>query len=104
MLQTADGMTVLSSEQILYVEVLDHYITYHTPERQYTRKGTLADAEQQLDPHKFYRCSRCYLANLRYISAVGKDSITVGGQEISVSRGRRKGLLLAVSNYWGGGI
>lgn len=103
-LQTEDGMTVLSSEQILYVEVLDHYITYHTPERQYTRKGMLADAEQQLDPHKFYRCSRCYLANLRYISAVGKDSISVGGQEISVSRGRRKGLLLAVPNYCGGGI
>ena len=82
-LQTEDGMTVLSSEQILYVEVLDHYITYHTAERQYTRKGTLADAEQQLDPRKFYRCSRCYLANLRHISAVGKDSITVGGQEIS---------------------
>lgn len=103
-LQTEEGMTVLSSDQILYVEVLDHYITYHTAERQYTRKGTLADAEQQLDSQKFYRCSRCYLANLRYISAVGKDSITVGGQEISVSRGRRKGLLLAVSNYWGGGI
>lgn len=103
-LQTEEGMTVLSSEQILYVEVLDHYITYHTAERRYTRKGTLADAERQLDPQKFYRCSRCYLANLRYISAVGKDSITVGGQEISVSRGRRKGLLLAVSKYWGGGI
>lgn len=103
-LQTEEGMTVLSSDQILYVEVLDHYITYHPAERQYTRKGTLADAEQQLDSQKFYRCSRCYLANLRYISAVGKDSITVGGQEISVSRGRRKGLLLAVSNYWGGGI
>lgn len=99
-----DTIRILPQSEICYIEVLDHYITYHMTNESVTVKGTLGDVEKKLDGMMFYRCNRCYLVNLGKITEIDRDGITVGGKKIEVSRSRKKGLIKAVTEYLGGGI
>ena len=60
-----NGRTKLDVDRICYVEVLDHRLIYNTLDGTYTTKGTISDAEAQLNPARFFRCNRCYLVNLK---------------------------------------
>ena len=60
------GKKKLDITQICYVEVQDHLLLYHTTEGSFATKGTIRDAESQLDAKSFFRCNRCYLVNLEY--------------------------------------
>lgn len=101
-LQLKDASLIMSQNQIDYVEVLDHYLTYHADGRTHTVKGTISEAERILDPALFFRCNRCYLVNVSKITEIKKGSILIGGQQIEVSRAKQKELLRTVAAYFGG--
>lgn len=96
-----DRDVMVRMSDIIYIEVLDHYLTYHTRNGSFDVLRSLQNAERELDPALFYRCNRCYLINVGCITAVGKTTVTVAGREIEVSRARRKGLIQAASAYLG---
>ncbi len=101
-LQLKGSVLVMSQSQIDYVEVLDHYLTYHAECQAYTVKGTISEAERILDPALFFRCNRCYLVNVSKITEIKKGCILIGGQQIEVSRAKQKELLRTVAAYFGG--
>lgn len=103
-LNTGDAVRIIPSTKICYVEVLDHYLTYHTATEKITVKGTLTDAQKGLDAKRFFRCSRCYLVNLSHVTVINKTGIKVGNAEIEISRSKRKELLQAVNEFFGGNI
>lgn len=93
------GKMKLDISKICYVEVQDHLLIYHTTEGEFVTKGTIRDAEGQLDQKKFFRCNRCYLVNLEYVENYLGNGITVHKDMIQVSRGRRKPFLDALNEY-----
>ena len=95
-LVTRDAMQVVPIERIDYVEVQDHYVTYHTADGDHTVKGTLGQAEQTLAAGNFMRCNRWYLVNIDNITAIDGNTITVGGNRIEVSRSKKQEILRAV--------
>ena len=103
-IQNKEKTVYLKYQDILYVDVIDHYITYHTKKENIRIRGTIAEAEQRLNQNLFYRCNRCYIVNVSKISAIKHGIITVGTDEIEISRGKQKGLLLAVARYMGDNI
>lgn len=96
-LVTRDAMQVVPIERIDYVEVQDHYVTYHTADGDHTVKGTLGQAEQTLAAGNFMRCNRWYLVNIDNITAIDDNTITVGGNRIEVSRSKKQEILRAVT-------
>lgn len=93
------GMRKISVNDITYVEVQDHDLTYHTEHEALPAKGTLAEAEDMLGSSLFFRCNKCYLVNLEHIDGIAENNVFLKGEQIQVSRSKKKALLNALNNY-----
>ena len=100
-LKTAEGTISLSANDIQYVEVFDHNLVYHTMRGEYTVRGRLSDLVQKLDPERFVLCNRSFIVNLRYVTHVTADHLTVGQTQISISKSHRKELMKRFSSFLG---
>lgn len=87
---------------IMYLDMVDHHVVYHTVEGNYTEYITLQKAYGKLNQTYFVFCHRCYLVNLRYVKSVNKETVTVGTEELIISRPQRKAFLTALSEYMRG--
>lgn len=100
-IKTSDSIISLSSNDITYVEVFDHNLVYHTTKGNYDVRGRLSDVIKKLDPRHFIMCNRSFVVNLRYVSSVCSDSLTVEGTKISISKAHRKEIMQHFSNFLG---
>ena len=99
------GKRLIESDQILYVEVLKHDLTYHTASGSYTERGTLKSAEALLRNACFARLSNCYLVNMRHITGVDKFTLKLdSGEILQISRSRKKEFADTFSRYLGGSL
>lgn len=101
-LPTDLGMSRIDVGEILYIETEGHNLIFHTETRTYRTRETMKNMEIQLKDKGFYRCSNYYLVNLEKIKHVTRTSVTVAGQELSISRGKYKELMDALARYIGG--
>lgn len=83
-------------DQIRYVEAKDDYSCIYTDTERYLSVISLAQLEEKLSPHGFFRVHRGYIVNLQYVEDVEVVSTGVlqlgisgiEGKKISVSRRR----------------
>ena len=101
-IRTGKDLYMLPVAAIRYLEVDGHYIVYHTTEGDYSEYITLKEAEKKLNKPYFVRCNRCYLVNLKYVSAVRDDVVQVGRDELLISRPQKKAFLNALAVFIGG--
>lgn len=95
---------LISVSQLKYVEVMGHKLAYHTMDGGvYPTTGTLKDVEEKLRQKGFAKCNSCYLVNLRYVSEVGGQTVTVGDEELQISYPKRKDFMRALNDYLGNG-
>ena len=103
MLPVTGGMARVSLSDIVYVESIKHRIVVHAVDRTYALSGTLKALETEFAGKDFYRSNNCYLVNLRYVTGISQNSCTMlGGDELLVSRPRRRAFLDALTNHVGG--
>ncbi|MBQ7486495.1 MAG: response regulator transcription factor [Clostridia bacterium] len=101
-LRTVEGMVSLSTNDILYVEVLDHNLIYHIADgREYTIRGRISDIAKKLDERNFVLCNRSFIVNLRHVSSITTDTLTIGNTQISISKSHRKELMQRFSSFLG---
>lgn len=101
-LHTANGVALVQSDQLLYVESSLHYLTYHTLDGDYRVRGSLSQAEAELPPSLFVRCGGSFLVNLRHVRGVDKQDVLVGEERVKLSRGKRLDFMEKFSKYLGG--
>lgn len=94
-----DGLRILSVDAIKYVEVMNRSIIYHTADGDVRSYGALKNIESILPAKRFAKCNSCYLVNLGFVTSVKDNVVTVGGDELTVSRGKRKEFLQALGVY-----
>lgn len=97
-----DGRKYLLVSNIIYVEVVNHMIDYHTIEGVFSASGSLNSIQQTLGP-TFSLCNRCYLVNLRYVTAIDQYDVTVGKEKLQISRAKRKNFIRTLNNYYASG-
>ena len=90
-------------KSILYVEIRDHNLCYHTDDGDFSLTGSMKKLEEQLAPHSFARCNNCYLVNLMHVRTVTPEQVFVENTPLKISRPRRKAFVEALSAYYGGG-
>lgn len=101
-LNTAGGMIKINTSDIYYLESLGHYIHIHTTGETVTILDTMKNMEQALADDGFFRCNNSYLVNLAYVEKVDKFTAAVGGDEIQISRPKKKAFMEALADYLGG--
>ena len=58
--------------------------------------------EEKLADSNFARCNSGYLVNLRYVEEVNGSTVMAAGDELQISRPRRKAFMEALTDYLGG--
>ena len=104
LIETSNGQMRLNLADILYLESIRHTIVIHTLEGKLSINGTLKDMEAKLADHHFFRSNSCYLVNLKHVTGVAdQDCVMSNGEQLRVSRPRKKAFLAALTDYIGGG-
>ncbi len=103
-LKTSEGTVTINSNDIQYVEVFDHYLIYHTTKGEYNVRGKISNVIEKLDQQRFVLCNRSFVVNLRYVSNITVDTLTIGDTQISISKSRRRELMQRFSSFLGDGL
>jgi len=103
-LNTTDGYVRVPASTVMYIEVANHYLTYHTENASYKVRASMKTAETQLCPFHFVRCNNCYLINLLHVTGVQDNIVFIGQTPLQISRPRRTAFLRALANYMGGSV
>lgn len=99
MVSVKTGMQKLRLSQVTWIEVQNHDLVFHTLQGDVESRGALAEVEEKLDPHVFFRCSKCSLVNLEFVDSVAGSDAIVAGVPVQISRARKKALLDALNDY-----
>ena len=97
------GVRRVTIASIKYIEVAGHHLIFHTFDGVVDVCGSLKDMETALVGKHFSRCNNCYLVNLKHVSEIGANSCIVGGEEVQISRRRRKSFVDDLTMFVGGG-
>lgn len=100
-IRVGGNVKIMPVKDIKYVEVMKHRLIFHTTEGVLECAGSLREAENCLTEKYFARCNNCYLVNLWYVSGVEGNTVNVDGEELSISRPRRKEFMSALTRYLG---
>lgn len=102
--QNGETCRKVSLNTIRYVEVFNHTLYFHTTDNDISSTGskTIKLLEEELTPYGFFRCHQGYLVNLHYVSSFTKTQVSLGTEELPISRNRRKVFLQALMTYWEG--
>lgn len=98
-LPMANGLLRVETDDLYYVEIVDHECIYHTRGREFRTHGTLAEMERILPAIQFARSHRGYLVNLKCVTRVEGNCIYVGSDKLMLSRSRKKAFLQALQRF-----
>lgn len=101
-LNTQEGVVHLHVSDIYYIEVVRHYLEYHTVSGNYTVRGVMKETEESLAEYHFVRSNHCYLVNLKYVEAVSGSTVRVAGAPLQISRNKKSEFMTAFTRYIGG--
>ena len=104
LINSRDGQIKLLPEQLLYVEVQDHTLCYHTKQQLLHSTGTqsLSRLAQDMKQAGFARCHQAYLINLRYVTRYDRNTVFLGDETIPLSRTYYKDFVHALLEYCAG--
>ncbi len=92
------------TKDILYVEVVNHDLFFHTVNAEYKVHASMKKAVESLQGLPFSRCHIGYLVNLAHVKEANKNEIILSnGVALSMPRTRRKEFLADLANYLSGG-
>ena len=101
LIEDKTGSRIVAISDILYLEVYNHLLLFHTSAANYTVYATLAAYEQDPRFQDFIKTSKSHLVNVRHIQSIGKDTLNVGGNVLPLTRRRRKECLERVADMLG---
>ena len=100
--KTEGELRQLPIASVRWLDIDGHYVVYHTADGDFEEYGTLKEAYGKLNRPSFVFVNRSCLVNLYHVSAVSKNSVTVGDRQLDISRPQRKSFLAAMSDFMGG--
>lgn len=104
MLKTPEGGRRMPTHEIIYVEVIDHKVIYHTEKEDIEIWETLKTQEQKLISCGFARCNNYCLVNLKYVDRFTGSTLTVKGREIAITRTKKKDFMKQLVEYYGNNL
>ena len=97
------GFTCLSTDKIIFVEVMGHQLKYQLVDGTIEVRGTLSEVEKRLQGNGFLRCNNCYIVNSRFINSLQGYDLNVAGYNLKISHPRRKQFIKELMDLYSGG-
>ncbi len=104
LLPVGERMIRLDSAEIYYIESANRMLNYHTEKGTFEVRGTMKSCEEELADYHFVKCNHWYLVNLKHVSAINQNTVTVAGYELEISRRNKSAFTKAVTDYIAGGL
>lgn len=101
-LDTTAGKLAVKVSDIVYVEVIRHYLNFHTDVGVYEVRGVMREWEGRLGQYHFARCNQSFLVNLAKVRAIHGSKVLVEGMELTISRNKKNEFVQAFTRYVGG--
>ncbi len=98
-IDTVTGPVGLKTDAILYVEVMAHYVIYHTADSEYRVRASMKEHEDTLRSYHFSRCHKSYLINLKQLKGINGSEVIVGDFSIPLGRAYKDNLLTEYMSY-----
>ena len=98
-IDTLYGPVALSTDEILYVEVIAHYLVYHTFSSDYKVRASMKEHEDLLRTYHFARCHKSYLINLKHLKRLSSSEVIVGDYSIPLGRAYKDTLMAEYMEY-----
>lgn len=95
------GTVRLDVANITYIESQGHTLIFHTLSGDYETSGTMKDMEKELEEVNFYRGNKGYLINLAHVEGIKDGCAVVRGEQLLLSRARKKEFMETLTRYWG---
>ncbi len=89
----------IDASEILYVEVINHDLIFHTKNGNINAKGTMRETIKELEGLSFFQCNKGYLVNLEFVDAITGNDVRIGNELLQVSRAKKKPLIDALNEY-----
>lgn len=96
-----DGVFLLDIRDITYVETFKHKVMIHTRSKSIPCNESMSSLEKKLEEHPFFRCHTAFLVNMDYVERVQGNDVWVAGEQLAISRHRRKEFLDILTQYVG---
>ncbi len=104
LLESKSGIQKVHTKDILYIEVVNHYLSFYLADGTSLRKrGKMTDYADRLEKAGFSRCNECYLVNLAFVTKIDatKNLVYVKNNALSISRLKKKNFIEAFTNFLG---
>ena len=98
---TGKGMQRLNVEEILYIEIMDHDLIYYTRQGEFRERGSMNVKEKELEQYGFARCSKSFLVNMRFVTALHGNEVIVHGTPLAIGRTRKKEFMRRLTEFMG---
>ena len=95
------GTVRLDVSNVTYIESQGHTLIFHTVNGSHETSGTMKELEKELFELNFYRGNKGYLINLAHVESVKDGCAVVCGEQLLLSRARKKEFMEALTRYWG---
>jgi DNA-binding LytR/AlgR family response regulator len=95
------GIKRLKISDIYYVESQGHKLIFCTKEGELIATGTMKELEKELSSFHFFRGNKGYLINLEHVEGMNDSCAVVRGENLIISRTKRRAFMESLSNYWG---
>lgn len=95
------GTVRLDVTNVTYIESQGHTLIFHTVNGSHETSGTMKELEKALSELNFYRGNKGYLINLAHVESVKDGCAVVRGEQLLLSRARKKEFMEALTRYWG---
>jgi DNA-binding LytR/AlgR family response regulator len=95
------GTVRLDAANIYYIESQGHNLIFYTTTGDYEAVGTMREAEEKLTDLNFFRGNKGYLINLSHVDGIQEGCALVKGNQLLLSRARKKIFMEALTRYWG---
>ena len=98
-LSTAEGTFSVNINDIYYIEMLNHYVIYHTVTGEVRFFGSLSDEEKRLPQDRFTRCNSGFIVNLAQVKKVQDGEVYVGDTSLPISRNKKAAFMQSLLNF-----
>ena len=98
-LSTPQGTYNVNINDVYYLEMVNHYVVYHTVTGDVSFFGSLSDEEKRLPGDRFVRCNSGYLVNLAQVKKVQDGDVYVADTRLPVSRNKKTAFMQSLLNF-----
>lgn len=93
----------LGIDSVYYIESQLHHVLIHTDKGNFVASGPMKRMEEALKTFGFAKCHNAYLVNLKHVTGcLPGDVLLLSGEQIPISRGRKKSFMECLADYMGG--